>query len=354
MLGLIALAAWRPVRAGAVALAIMAVGLWVGALLAASDFPSALWGGHTPPFLSATRPWIQTALIMPMLAWAAWRTRRPGWIAWLLLACFFTQQGAHHVRHLSLTGLMLLPLAAWNLDQWAGAWRRHAAQAAPPSSAARVPVAPAFLLLAALCAYWTFSRREGYSYLERNAMLLRGTQLQPVVAVRPPNQTLPAPTSIPQSGTFLIEPYPANAVNFMLLAGLPAPMWNGGNYAGYLIWRLSPEKYTVFTDNRYDIYGGLFIRAEHTVLNGWEKEDLPSGLPPWREVLDQYDSQTLFLPVEAPVNAKLWADGGWTRVYEDFSFAIWVRNSPQNAAIIEKALSLPAPRPWIEPLPLSR
>jgi hypothetical protein len=50
--------------------------------------------------------------------------------------------------------------------------------------------------------------------------------------------------------------YPVEVCDFILKAKLPGPMLNEDvNYAGYLIWRLSPDPYRVYTDSRFDIHG---------------------------------------------------------------------------------------------------
>jgi hypothetical protein len=146
------------------------------------------------------------------------------------------------------------------------------------------------------------------------------------------------------------------AVDFLLRAGLPGPLWNGGNYAGYLIWRLAPERYKVFTDNRYDIYGGLVVREDHSVLNGWTHMDIATlkhrGLLrgdfhlAWYEVLDRWNVQTVFIPSDAYGTVRL-AKGGWQKVYEDYGFSIWVRDIPENAAVIARAKELDRPSPWL-------
>jgi hypothetical protein len=156
-------------------------------------------------------------------------------------------------------------------------------------------------------------------------------------------------------GVFLAEAYPVRTVDFLLRAQLPPPIFNGGNYAGYLIWRLAPEHFRVFTDNRYDIYGGVVIRDEHSVLNGWSHADIAElkrrGVPlgdfdrAWNDVLDHWKIQTVFIPADAPGNARL-AVSGWQRVYEDFAFNLWVRDTPANQAVIERARSLERPTPW--------
>ena len=155
----------------------------------------------------------------------------------------------------------------------------------------------------------------------------------------------------------MIDEYPRKAVDLLIRADLPGPLWNGGNYAGYLIWRLSPERYKVFTDNRYDIYGGLVIREEHMALDGVTAEQIEQarlehgdeavqGVRTWDQILDHWNVETLFVPVAAKVNLHL-AEGGWERVWEDFRFNIWVRDTPENRAAIDKARSLTKPKPWL-------
>lgn len=325
-------------------------------------------------------PWVHTAIALPLFAAATVRLHRPGWLAHLLLIAFFSYQGIQHVRHLPLMALMILPTLAWGLEAWSedveGRWmsRRPAgaeqARRKSPLKAQLRTLIPGFGALALLAFFWTFAnaswtsamprngtlaqlrslieRQLGHlewpSNFARNLMLARGIEMQPVpVDTRTPKG--PLPSHLPQ-GCFMIQPYPVDAVNFLLRARLPGPLWNGGNYAGYLMWRLAPEKYKVFTDNRYDIYGGIVIRQEHSVLNGWTKEflkrqgvgDDPRFIP-WDKVLDKWKVQTIFLPAEAPVSTLL-ARGGWTRVWEDYEFNIWVRATKENQGAIERARAI--------------
>jgi hypothetical protein len=59
-------------------------------------------------------------------------------------------------------------------------------------------------------------------------------------------------------------------------------------------------------------------------------------------VLDQYGVQTVFINAEATGNRRL-AQGGWVRVWEDYDFNIWVRDTPANKTAIERARALPRP-----------
>ena len=68
---------------------------------------------------------VWTAVAVIALAAAIMRLRRPGWIAHLLLACFWSQQALYHVRHLPLMALAVMPTLAWSLEAWAEAWSRE-------------------------------------------------------------------------------------------------------------------------------------------------------------------------------------------------------------------------------------
>lgn len=303
--------------------------------------------------------WIHTAIALPVFTVAILRQRVSGRLAHLLLVCFFSYQAIHHVRHLPLMAVMILPVLAWSLESWArqGAvhWTSSSLMRARAPTAA-IGLLALFLLTAHwisgywISADWQLFRREGPSYLQRNIMLARGIEMQPVATDTRTIQWL-LPTGLPR-GIYLIAPYPVAATDFLLRARLPRPLWNGGNYAGYLIWRLAPERYKLFTDNRYDIYGGKFIRQEHSVLNGWDAEGLKAsgltreaGFYPWNEVLDRWNVQTIFIPNDARVNPLLARGNAWVRVWEDYEFNIWVRNTPANQAVIQNALAIPRKLP---------
>lgn len=340
-------------------------------------------------FWFAPSPWIQTAIAVAALAGAVARVRPAGWLAHFVMGAFFLQQGICHVRHLSLAGLVLMPMAAWSLEDWAAAWRarrKAAAHLKDPSSAEffatvteRRASLAMFAVLAALTAFWWTGGRERPTYLQRVKMLASGAGIQPIAV------------EAGGSGSYVMIPaYPVAAVNFMLNAKLPGPIFNGGNYAGYLIWKLSPKHFKVFTDNRYDIYGGRFIRQEHAVMDAhnaqypallkdrapdsfaqyicrrydWDgtalavpemtapqidaalktpegRRDL--GFFEWRDVLDHWGIQTLAVPPGAYINRVLEKPDGWTRVYQDYQLALWVRNVPENSGIIERAKTMGAP-----------
>lgn len=255
-----------------------------------------------------------------------------------MLLPFFAHQAIHHVRHLPLLGVVLVPALAHGLTDWVrsaafgydGYWRAGEPVSWRPEErerrmrkylgGAEIAAACALAIAAAFYLFWPgeayyFVRPEpgsggnaaasggrsaalrGPSHLGLNLALLGGEQLQ--------------------RGA-----YPVEAVDYLIAVNPPGRLWNAGNYAGYLIWRLAPEKYKLFTDNRYDIYGGRFVPEQEIVLQGAESPGAD-----WREVLKKWNVRTIFIPVDAPLRARLALDPGWREIYKDRAFCIWTRES---------------------------
>ena len=123
-------------------------------------------------------------------------------------------------------------------------------------------------------------------------------------------------------------------------------MYNQINYAGYLIWRLSPEYHKVFTDSRYDIFGGKFMRHEQIIQNGFDRKVFP-GDQTWDELLDYWSVNFILITADAPVNPLLEGSGKWRLVYHRLSpaassfregYRIYVRDVSENKDLIERSL----------------
>jgi hypothetical protein len=248
--------------------------------------------------------YIREAIAIALLVIVGARSSETIGLAPILLCIFFAHHAIHHVRHLPLFGLMLAPVLAQSLTDWSR-WRPEWRVTWKGSRFIRIPglaeasaINPVWPPLRILClfvlclvaGFYLLWPGEGApfvwpdqfgttraqalrapSLLDRNAELLKGTEIE--------------------RGA-----YPVAAVDFLLEARPPGRLFNGGNYAGYLIWRLSPEKYKVFTDNRYDIWGGDFI----------EEQDLMLGARPgWSEALDRWGVNTVFIPVSEPLQRAL-------------------------------------------------
>lgn len=289
--------------------------------------------------------WLREALALSIFLIAAARSKKDVGLAQTMLLLFFTHQAIHHVRHLPLLAVVLTPVMAQTLTDWirstVGGWDwlwriKNRDEASPEYQSAlrarrlRLGSFASVALLALLAAFYLFlpeeavwlvtrarsgaplNARATQRLLDRNLMLLRDDGGDPRV----------------DRGT---EPgaYPKAAVDFLLDHNLPGHLWNGGNYAGYLIWRLAPEHYKVFTDNRYDIYGGQFIQQERIVLQAFEG-DAANAIPDWKTVLRNWDVKTLFIPQDAPLQQILTREeqenrsgAQWWQVWNDLQFAIW-------------------------------
>jgi hypothetical protein len=120
-------------------------------------------------------------------------------------------------------------------------------------------------------------------------------------------------------------------------------MYNRDTTCGYLIWALSPEHYQLFTDNRFDIFGGDFLADELSVANGYPDAFLkPYGTPvrDWRKVVEEYGINWLFIPRGELIHEKLLSgeEKGWVLIYLDRAYAIWMKDTPQNRPLIEKIM----------------
>jgi len=168
-----------------------------------------------------------------------------------------------HVRHLPLFGFVGAPLAAWLLrEMWEdeGGGRARVLRWLLPVGVGVCGLWLLFFPGEALYMMKEGRRGAGPSTLAFNRQLARGEAVTPGA-------------------------YPEEAVHFVLRARLPGRMYNRNNYSGYLIWRLSPEHYKVFTDSRFDIFGQDFLMDELSVVNGWEDGFLINEKKPREEWL---------------------------------------------------------------------
>jgi len=230
-------------------------------------------GELAPPDVRFTGFFLFSILLFVVLGLAV---RRPfPHAAEYLLLPFFLWQALHHVRHLTLWGLLMAPTLAWLLGE---ALRQLPKGVAGLARAALVGIA----LLAS--AYWVAWRSEGGTYLQRNAELARGT-------------------------AFYREAYPAESADFLRdasLVGLRGELYNLDYYAGFLIWRLSPQPYRVFSDPRFDIFGGDIMRLANGLL------EAPDG---WDATLRQHDVNIALLPLGKILTQAMIRDADWELLF---------------------------------------
>lgn len=176
--------------------------------------------------------------------------------------------------------------------------------------------------------------------------------------------------------------YPVSAVNFIEREGISGPMYNQNNFAGYLIYRLSPGTMKVYTDTRYDLWGSVYAKEELSVWNaltvpfgaydadgnwldfrgqGVQDRDsdflqraLQSGAFPelqewydsgkeyWQFVLDKYDAN-FFICYDNQVIDRVLRKRyyGWHLVFHEKGYVIWMRDSEANQEHISRFRILP-------------
>jgi hypothetical protein len=247
-------------------------------------------GELQPPAVAWTGPFWLTLLALFVLS-AAIPKRFP-WAAEYLLVPFFAWQAIHHVRHLTLYGLLMAPTLAWLIAE--------ALRGLPKGIAglARLLLLGATLIFVV---YGLAMRSEGGTFLERNAALLGGQE-------------------------YLEEAYPAREADFLLEARLPGKLFNLDNYAGFLIWRLAPVPYQVYSDPRFDIFGGWIAQEANSII---------AAEPGWDDTLKKRGVNVALIPMDKMLSLAMSEHPDWALVYTD-PVRRWIIFARKSAAGSEK------------------
>ena len=110
------------------------------------------------------------------------------------------------------------------------------------------------------------------------------------------------------------QQFPKAAVEYIRQQHPPQPIFNEYAWGGYLIWRLYPD-YRVYIDGRADVFGDKLV-AEFIQVN--------DGKPRWRELLQQYGTQTVLVKRDSAIAGLLSEDSRWQKVFEDKQAVILV------------------------------
>jgi hypothetical protein len=102
------------------------------------------------------------------------------------------------------------------------------------------------------------------------------------------------------------EYLPVDALAYLKANPPQGNLLNDYNWGGLLIFAL-PD-IPVFVDGRTDLYGDDFLKAYFKAV---------LGASDWREIIDQYDIQTVLMPDESALSTLLREDENWEVVYED-------------------------------------
>ena len=275
--------------------------------------------------------WFAAALLLLLLVWN--RLRFP-YAADYLLAGFFLYQGAMHWR--------LLPLFAIGAAAPAGALLAELGGRISIATR-RIFAWGALALSLLLSAGFVFLVDENGTFFQRNLQLVRGE-------------------------TMSLDDYPAPLLDFILAADLPDRMYSESNYCGYFMWRLSPEKHKLFTDNRFDLFGSKYYVEEKIILTAGNKGDRfgRDGVPfekSWQQLLDEHGVNFVVLhrdprppPLGLPLPDALLRSGKWTDIYyytppgsptrpdstpdPKAGISVWLRNDPKYHDVQQRALEL--------------
>jgi hypothetical protein len=147
----------------------------------------------------------------------------------------------------------------------------------------------------------------------------------------------------PWANPFLLdlneERYPRRTMTFIREQRLPAPLFNTYAWGGYELWRLYPD-YRLFMDGRTHVYGSDVLRDFLEVTSGGAR---------WPTVLAKWRIQTVLATRESPLTSALEAAGGWRPVFAERDAVVFLRESPDHAALLRDlpAVSLAVPDPAV-------
>lgn len=122
--------------------------------------------------------------------------------------------------------------------------------------------------------------------------------------------------------------FPVGAAEFVTKNHIAPNMFNHYNYGGFLIWKMTG--YQVFIDGRLEMYLGQAGDDYLTLLNA------SSG---WEKVVEKYHVNFLLNYAMTPITKVMLTSPDWKLLYVDSQYVVFVKNSPQNQAVIRKYYS---------------
>jgi len=134
------------------------------------------------------------------------------------------------------------------------------------------------------------------------------------------------------------QDYPTRAADFMIRNGVRGNIAAPFDWGEYLIWKLYPDS-RVAMDGRYTTaYPMAAIEENFAWMKGGEG---------WRELLDNYPTDIALSGRRHPVTRLLEQDPEWVMIYFDETAALFVKETPAQAALIRRfrAGSLEPPAP---------
>ncbi len=130
-----------------------------------------------------------------------------------------------------------------------------------------------------------------------------------------------------------LAPGVARAAEFMQTQGMDGSLFNNFDSGGYLIWSLHPT-IKVFVDNRPEAYPAPFFTERYIPMQSDDET--------WKKELSVEDFDTIFfsLSESTPWGQRFLVnrvqDPAWAPVYLDAYALIFLRRTPENAAVINE------------------
>jgi tetratricopeptide (TPR) repeat protein len=133
-------------------------------------------------------------------------------------------------------------------------------------------------------------------------------------------------------GAGLSKSYPENAVKFILRERLPGNIFNDYDLGGYLAFRLGPQ-YPDYVDGRAIPFLEVMFEQREVMRH-------PPDSEAWREEADRRGINTLIFwlarsRTSVPLR-QFCTSQAWKLVYLDDVAAIFVRNRPENAQVLNR------------------
>jgi hypothetical protein len=126
-----------------------------------------------------------------------------------------------------------------------------------------------------------------------------------------------------------------NSANFFKKENLTGPIFNNYDIGSYLVFHLFPNE-KVFVDNRPEAYSVPFFKQDYIPMQTTEEK--------WQEQLRRYNFNVIYFTQQEGTwwgqnfLAKRLQDPEWALIYTDSQAVIFLRNKPENEAVIKKYL----------------
>jgi len=132
------------------------------------------------------------------------------------------------------------------------------------------------------------------------------------IAVATGKETRP---HVPQSGAAFQDP--KEVIDYLKQHPPAGHGFNWPEFGDVMIWQMDPVP-QIFIDTRYDMYGAAIVN---------QCIGIATCKPGWRELLDQYKIDWVFVGPKLPLARQLSADPGWTKVV-DSAAAVYFTRKP--------------------------